>query len=173
MSELAGGENVPFVLTTVEAMERWAQRNSLWPLTMGLACCAIEMMALVTPRFDVARFGAEVFRGSPRQSDLMIVSGRVCHKMVPVIRQLYAQMAEPRWVMSMGACACSGGTFNNYAVVQGVDQILPVDVYVPGCPPTPEAVLQALVALQGRIRDGEPRGVAPVAVPGGQVAARA
>ncbi len=149
--------NLPFFLTTVDQMTRWAQRNSLWPLTMGLACCAIEMMALVTPRFDAARFGAEVFRGSPRQSDLMIVSGRVCHKMVTVIRQLYEQMAEPKWVMSMGACACSGGTFNNSAVVQGVDQILPVDVYVPGCPPTPEAVLQALVALQERIARGEAR----------------
>lgn len=151
--------NSPFLLTTVDHMSRWAQRNSLWPLTMGLACCAIEMMALVTPRFDSARFGAEVFRASPRQADLMIVSGRVCQKMVPVIRELYEQMAEPKWVMSMGACASSGGTFNNYAVVQGVDQILPVDVYVPGCPPTPETVLQALIALQERIARGEATGI--------------
>ena len=168
---MSGEDNVPFVLTSPDQMPRWAQRNSLWPLTMGLACCAIEMMALVTPRFDAARFGAEVFRGSPRQADLMIVSGRVCHKMVPVLRQLYEQMSDPKWVMSMGACASSGGTFNNYAVVQGVDQILPVDVYVPGCPPTPEAVLQALVSLQERIARGEGRGVgrpAPVGVVGGR-----
>jgi NADH-quinone oxidoreductase subunit B len=148
-------DRMPFLLTTVDRMTRWAQKNSLWPLTMGLACCAIEMMALVTPRFDAARFGAEVFRASPRQADLMIVSGRVSHKMVPVIRQLYEQMAEPKWVMAMGACACSGGVFDNYAVVQGVDRILPVDVYVPGCPPTPEAVLGALLALQRKIEKGD------------------
>jgi NADH-quinone oxidoreductase subunit B len=151
-------DNMPFILTSVDRMARWAQKNSLWPLTMGLACCAIEMMSLVTPRFDAARFGAEVFRASPRQADLMIVSGRVAHKMVPILRQLYEQMAEPKWVMSMGACACSGGVFDNYAVVQGVDRLLPVDIYVPGCPPTPEAVLNAILSLQERIRSGDARG---------------
>src|SRR5579875_4205204 len=112
---MAVSDGTPFILTTVEQMARWGQKNSIWPLTMGLACCAIEMMSLVTARFDSARFGAEVFRASPRQADLMIVSGRVCHKMVPVIKQLYEQMPEPKWVMSMGSCACSGGVFNNYA----------------------------------------------------------
>jgi NADH-quinone oxidoreductase subunit B len=148
---------MPFLLTSIDRMTRWAQESSIWPLTMGLACCAIEMMALPSPRFDSARFGAEVFRASPRQADLMIVSGRVCHKMVPIIRQLHEQMAEPKWIMSMGSCACSGGVFNNYAVVQGVDQVLPVDVYVPGCPPTPEAVLDGIRKLQERIGRGDPK----------------
>ena len=142
----------PFFLTTVDRFARWAQRSSLWPLTFGLACCAIEMMNLVSPRYDAARFGAEVFRASPRQADLMIVSGRVSHKMAPVIRRLYDQMPEPKWVIAMGACAASGGIFDNYAIVQGVDEIIPVDVYVPGCPPTPDAVLDAILKLQERIR---------------------
>ncbi|HVB11204.1 MAG TPA: NADH-quinone oxidoreductase subunit B family protein [Bacillota bacterium] len=159
---MAVSDGTPFILTTVEQMARWGQKNSIWPLTMGLACCAIEMMSLVTPRFDSARFGAEVFRASPRQADLMIVSGRVCHKMVPVIKQLYEQMPEPKWVMSMGSCACSGGVFNNYAVVQGVDQILPVDIYVPGCPPTPEQVLEAILQLRDQIGKGDPKAGLPI-----------
>lgn len=147
-----------FMVTTVDKFLRWAQSNSVWPLTFGLACCAIEMMNLVSPRYDIARFGSEAFRASPRQADLLIVSGRLCQKMVPVIRQVYEQMPEPKWVVSMGACASSGGVFDNYAVVQGVDQIVPVDVYVPGCPPTPDAVLDAIQKLRGQIQAGETKG---------------
>ncbi|MCG0237909.1 MAG: NADH-quinone oxidoreductase subunit B family protein [Bacillota bacterium] len=146
------------MLTTVEKFTRWAQEHSMWPLTFGLACCAIEMMALVTPRYDAARFGSEAFRASPRQADLMIVSGRLSNKMVPVIRQIYEQMAEPKWVMAMGACASSGGIFDNYAIVQGVDQVIPVDIYVPGCPPTPDAVLDALLKLKEAVGKGYRKG---------------
>ena len=139
------------LFTSVEKIVNWARANAIWPLGFGLACCAIEMMAIAGPRFDVSRFGAEVFRGSPRQADLMIVAGRVSIKMAPVLRQLYDQMPDPKWVISMGACASCGGVFNNYAILQGVDKIVPVDVYVPGCPPRPEALIHGIMKLQEKI----------------------
>ncbi len=140
---------------TVRGVEHWAQRNSVWPALFGLACCAIEMMATGGSHFDISRFGSEVFRASPRQADLMIVAGRVSQKMAPVLRQIYDQMAEPKWVIAMGACASSGGVFNNYAIVQGVDRVVPVDVYVPGCPPRPEMLLEGIFLLQEKIERGE------------------
>jgi NADH-quinone oxidoreductase subunit B len=153
------------MLTTVEKAVHWSQANSIWPDTFGLACCAIEMMSIVSSRYDIARFGAEVFRSSPRQADLLIVSGRVAHKMAAPLRQIYDQMLEPKWVIAMGACASSGGMFNNYAVLQSVDKIVPVDIYVPGCPPRPEMLVEGIVRLQERIKAGVPpaydvRGVA-------------
>jgi NADH-quinone oxidoreductase subunit B len=144
------------MLTTVEKALAWAQKGSIWPDTFGLACCAIEMMAIVSARYDIARFGAEVFRSSPRQADLLIVSGRVSHKMSAPLRQIYDQMLEPKWVIAMGACASSGGMFNNYAVLQGVDKIVPVDIHVPGCPPRPEALVEGIVRLQEKIAAGVP-----------------
>jgi NADH-quinone oxidoreductase subunit B len=137
--------------TTVERMLAWARRSSIWPVQFGLACCAIEMMATAASRFDMARFGMEVMRASPRQSDLMIVAGRVSQKMAPVLRHIYDQMLEPKWVIAMGDCASCGGLYNNYAVVQGVDRIVPVDVYIAGCPPRPEALLYGLMKLQEKI----------------------
>lgn len=143
------------VLTTnVNKVVSWARRNSIWPVTFGLACCAIEMMATAAARYDLSRFGMELFRASPRQADLMIVAGRVSRKMAPVVRRVYDQMPDPKWVISMGACASSGGMFNNYAIVQGVDEIIPVDVYVPGCPPRPEALMYGILKLQEKIEKG-------------------
>jgi NADH-quinone oxidoreductase subunit B len=139
------------ITTTISKVADWGRKSSLWPAMFGLACCAIEMMSASASRFDLARFGSEVFRASPRQSDLLIVSGRVCQKMAPVLRQIYDQMPDPKWVISMGACASSGGVYNNYAVIQGVDKIVPVDVYVPGCPPRPEALIDAIIKLQEKI----------------------
>jgi NADH-quinone oxidoreductase subunit B len=144
------------LLTTVEKAVAWAQSKSMWPDTFGLACCAIEMMAIVSSRYDIARFGMERFSSSPRQADLLIVSGRVAHKMAPPLRQVYDQMLEPKWVIAMGACASSGGMFSNYAVLQGVDKIVPVDIHVPGCPPRPEALMEGIVRLHEKIRAGVP-----------------
>jgi NADH-quinone oxidoreductase subunit B len=139
------------LLTTVERVVNWARKSSTWGATFGLACCAIEMMAAGAPHYDLGRWGMEVFRASPRQADLMIVAGRVSQKMAPVLRQIYDQMAEPKWVLSMGVCASSGGMFNNYAIVQGVDHIVPVDMYLPGCPPRPEMLIDAILKLREKI----------------------
>lgn len=148
------------LFTKVESVVHWAvnnaRANSIWPLSFGLACCAIEMMAIAGPRFDISRFGAEVYRGSPRQADLMIVAGRVSIKMAPVVRQLYEQMTEPKWVIAMGACSSCGGVFNNYAILQGVDKVVPVDVYVPGCPPRPEGLIYGILKLQEKILASKP-----------------
>src|SRR6266542_2270231 len=144
--------NLPEVLTTrLDSLINWARKSSLWPATFGLACCAIEMMNATSGRNDLARFGSAVFRASPRQADVMIVAGRVARKMAPVLRRIYDQMPEPKWVISMGACATSGGVFDNYAIVQGVDKIVPVDVYIPGCPPRPEMLIHAVMMLQDKV----------------------
>ncbi len=152
-------------LTTLERAVRWAQTKSMWPDQFGLSCCAMEMIAIVGSRYDIARFGMEAFRASPRQADLLIVSGRVAHKMATPLRQIYDQMLEPKWVIAMGACASSGGMFNNYAVLQGVDKIVPVDIHVPGCPPRPEALMEGIIRLHEKVQAGVPpayeiRGVA-------------
>ena len=155
MGWLEGRFEESVITTSLEQAINWARQSSMWPMTFGLACCAIEMMATGASRYDVARFGAELFRASPRQADLMIVAGRVSQKMAPVLRQVYDQMMEPKWVISMGVCASTGGMFNNYAIVQGVDQIVPVDVYAPGCPPGPETLLHSILTLHEMIRTGE------------------
>jgi len=141
------------VVTKVDAAINWVRSNSMWPMPMGLACCAIELMATASSRYDIARFGAEVMRFSPRQSDCMIVAGTVTYKMAPIVRRIYDQMAAPKWVIAMGACASSGGMYRSYATLQGVDRIVPVDVYVSGCPPRPEALLDALMKLQGKVKN--------------------
>jgi NADH-quinone oxidoreductase subunit B len=145
-------ESQGILFTTLEKLIAWGRSNSLWPATFGLACCAIEMMASTDARNDIARFGSEVFRASPRQADVMIVAGRLSKKMAPVMRRVYDQMPDPQWVISMGACASSGGMFNNYAIVQNVDSVVPVDVFVPGCPPRPEALIYAVMQLQKKIQ---------------------
>ena len=145
------------LLSTVEGLAGYFRKASLWPATFGLACCAIEMMTSGGPRYDLARFGMEVFRASPRQADLMIVAGRVSQKMAPVLRQIYDQMPNPKYVLAMGVCASSGGMFNNYAIIQGVDHVVPVDMYLPGCPPRPEMLIDAILKLHAKIMD-EPLG---------------
>lgn len=145
-------DKAPFLLAPLDMLIDWARANSLWPAQFGLACCAIEMMSTAAPRFDIARFGMEVFRASPRQSDVMIVAGRVSQKMAPVLKTIYDQMPEPKFVIAMGDCASCGGIYNNYAIKQGVDKIVPVDVYIAGCPPRPEALLDGLIMLQKKIR---------------------
>lgn len=150
---MAVGEG--FITTILDRFLRWCRRNSLWPMPFGTACCAIELMSTLASRYDLARFGAEVLRFSPRQSDLLIVGGRVTVKMMPVLQRIYQQMPEPKWVMAMGACASTGGVFDTYAVVQGVDRFIPVDVYIPGCPPRPEQVIEALILLQKKIKRRE------------------
>jgi NADH-quinone oxidoreductase subunit B len=147
-----------FLLSTVEGLAGYMRKASIWPATFGLACCAIEMMAVGTPDYDIARFGMERFSATPRQADLMIVAGRVSQKMAPVVRQVYDQMPNPKWVIAMGVCASSGGMFNNYAIVQGVDHIIPVDIYLPGCPPRPQMLLNAIIELHHQIQ-ASPLGV--------------
>ncbi len=144
------------ITTTLDKAVNWARGNAMFPATFGLACCAIEMMSIVAARVDIARFGFEAFRASPRQADLLIVSGRVAHKMAAPLRQIYDQMLEPKWVIAMGACASSGGMFNNYAIVQSVDKIVPVDIYVPGCPPRPEQLMEGIVRLHEAVKAGVP-----------------
>src|SRR5215203_7220522 len=172
-------ESLPDVVTVrLDSIVNWARKSSIWPATFGLACCAIEMMNTVSARNDLSRFGAETFRASPRQADVMIVSGRVSRKMAPVLRRIYDQMPEPKWVISMGACATSGGIFDNYAIVQGVDKVVPVDVYIPRCPPRPEMLIHAIMMLQQKVmgesmrdRDDVPAAEAFEAVPPGTLPA--
>lgn len=149
-------ERSAFLVAPLEKLINWARESSLWPAQFGLACCAIEMMSTAASRYDVARFGMEVFRASPRQSDVMIVAGRVSQKMAPVLKTIYDQMLDPKWVIAMGDCSSSGGIYNNYAIIQGVDQIVPVDIYIAGCPPRPEALLDGLIMLQKKIKDDRP-----------------
>lgn len=151
---MKANERTPFLVAPLEKLINWSRENSLWPAQFGLACCAIEMMSTAASRYDMARFGMEVFRASPRQSDVMIVAGRLSQKMAPVLKTVYDQMLEPKWVVAMGDCSSCGGIYNNYAIVQGVDKIVPVDVYIAGCPPRPEALLDGLILLQKKIARG-------------------
>jgi NADH-quinone oxidoreductase subunit B len=155
LGDVQKGGNV--VVTSLETLISQARAHSLWPVTFGLACCAIEMMGSAGSKFDISRFGSEAFRATPRQADVMIIAGRLSKKMAPVLRQVYDQMPEPKWVISMGACASSGGVYNNYAIVQGADQVVPVDVYVPGCPPSPDALIYGIMKLQEKIKRGRAR----------------
>lgn len=148
-----GVENLPILTTRRDAVLAWGRKNSLWPMPFGTACCAIEFMSVVSSVFDISRFGAELVRFSPRQSDLLLVAGTVTFKQAPILKQIYEQMCEPKWVISMGVCASSGGFYNNYCTVQGIDQIIPVDVYIAGCPPRPEAILEAVMKLQNKIEN--------------------
>ena len=150
--------SVELFTTRLDSLVAWCQKNSMWPMPMGISCCAIEMMAMVGPKFDLARFGAEALRFSPRQADLMIVAGTVTHKMAPVVRRIYDQMPDPKWVVAMGACLCTGGMFDSYNVVQGLDEVVPVDVFVMGCPPRPENVISAIMRLQKRIQSDAAEG---------------
>ena len=151
-------QDLPILLARIDPLVKWAQKNSIWPMTFGLACCAIEMISTAAARYDISRFGMEIFRASPRQADVMIVAGTITKKMAPAVKRLYEQMPEPKWVVAMGACACSGGIFQNaYGVVNGVDKIIPVDVYLPGCPPRPEALIESVMALQRQIAKGSIR----------------
>ncbi len=147
--------NDGFITTKLNDVIDWARKNSLWPMPMGISCCAIEMMAAAAPRFDIARFGSEVMRFSPRQCDVMIVAGTTTYKMAKVVRKIYDQMPDPKWVIAMGACTSSGGMYRSYSVVQGIDQFLPVDIYVAGCPPRPDNLLHALITLQEKISEGK------------------
>lgn len=155
MKTLSALEQLPVFTTQIKAFINWTRKNALWPIPFGTACCGIEYMAVVGSHYDVSRFGAEVVRFSPRQADLMIVAGTITEKMAPVLRQIYEQMPEPKWVISMGVCASSGGFYRAYHTVQGIESILPVDIYVPGCPPTPEAVIQGIMKLQEKIQKGD------------------
>lgn len=145
-----------FITTTIDSVIQWAQANSMWPMPLGISCCGIEMMGVAQPRFDIARFGSEVFRMTPRQSDFIIVAGTVTYKMAWVVRKIYDQMADPKWVMSMGVCASTGGMFRSYSVVQGIDKFIPVDVYLAGCPPRPESILRGLMLLQEKVKATKP-----------------
>lgn len=147
-------ERSPFLVAPLEKLINWARANSLWPAQFGLACCAIEMMSTAASRYDMARFGAEVFRASPRQSDVIIVAGRLSQKMAPIFKMVYDQMLEPKYVIAMGDCSSTGGVYNNYAIIQGVDHLVPVDIYIAGCPPRPEALLDGLILLQKKIKEG-------------------